>query len=51
MQRMVRSGPDGPEPPRPTDHDEYGPMQIHPAMDADGTVHHNGSGSLNYAWG
>ncbi|GGI97969.1 DUF5954 family protein [Streptomyces brasiliensis] len=24
IQRMVRSGPDGPEPPRPSDHDEYG---------------------------
>ncbi|MDN0197235.1 DUF5954 family protein [Streptomyces sp. S.PNR 29] len=37
-ERMLRMGPDGPEPPRPSDIDEYGPMKIHPTMDEDGTI-------------
>lgn len=37
-ERMLRTGPDGPEPPRPSDADEYGPMKMHPSMDEDGTV-------------
>ncbi|MEU2716848.1 DUF5954 family protein [Streptomyces sp. NPDC007205] len=40
IERMIRMGPDGPETPRPSDHDEYGPMKIHPTMDEDGTVHY-----------
>ncbi|WP_407563412.1 DUF5954 family protein [Streptomyces sp. 184] len=39
--RTIRVGPDGPEPPRPSDVDEYGPCQIHPTMDADGTITHD----------
>ncbi|MEU1129796.1 DUF5954 family protein [Streptomyces sp. NPDC005900] len=38
-ERLVRVGPDGPEPPRPSDQDSFGPMQIHPTMDEDGTIH------------
>ncbi|GLW18500.1 hypothetical protein Stsp01_52430 [Streptomyces sp. NBRC 13847] len=40
VERMVRCGPDGPEPPRPSDADHYGPTKMHPRMDEDGTVHH-----------
>ncbi|MGH4031321.1 DUF5954 family protein [Actinomycetota bacterium Odt1-20B] len=39
IQRLVRIGPDGPETPRPSDEDTYGPMKMHPTMDDDGTVH------------
>ncbi|GAB2859047.1 hypothetical protein GCM10027074_27620 [Streptomyces deserti] len=39
VERMVRMGPDGPEMPRPSDVDEYGPMKMHPTMDEDGTIH------------
>jgi hypothetical protein len=42
IERLVRTGPDGPEPPRRSDHDEYGPMKLHPTMDEDGTLHHDG---------
>ncbi|MPY64320.1 DUF5954 family protein [Streptomyces spongiae] len=38
VERMLRTGTDGPEPPRPSDVDEYGPMKLHPAMDEDGTL-------------
>ncbi|GAA2132798.1 DUF5954 family protein [Streptomyces synnematoformans] len=38
VERMIRIGPDGPETPRPSDVDDYGPGRLHPAMDADGTV-------------
>ncbi|MFF0723857.1 DUF5954 family protein [Streptomyces sp. NPDC004134] len=38
VERTMRIGADGPETPRPSDVDDYGPSQIHPAMDADGTV-------------
>lgn len=38
--RLLRMGPDGPETPRPSDLDEYGPMRIHPRMDEDGTITH-----------
>ncbi|MFE1961669.1 DUF5954 family protein [Streptomyces sp. NPDC059479] len=41
VERAVRMGPDGPEPPRPSDRDEYGPMKIHPTMDLDGTLHYD----------
>ncbi|GAA5045500.1 DUF5954 family protein [Streptomyces similanensis] len=40
VERMVRTGPDGPEPARPSDVDEYGPMKMHPTMDEDGTITH-----------
>ncbi|MFD5108712.1 DUF5954 family protein [Streptomyces cinereoruber] len=40
VERMVRFGPDGPEGPRPSDIDEYGPTKMHPRMDEDGTVYH-----------
>ncbi|MEU8852595.1 DUF5954 family protein [Streptomyces sp. NPDC048564] len=40
--RLVRTGPDGPEPPRPSDVDEYGPVKIHPALLEDGTIIHDG---------
>ncbi|MFJ3901132.1 DUF5954 family protein [Streptomyces sp. NPDC090025] len=39
-ERMVRFGPDGPEPPRSTDVDQYGPMKLHPTMDENGVIHH-----------
>ncbi|MET9953411.1 DUF5954 family protein [Streptomyces sp. NPDC006339] len=39
IERMVRFGPDGPEPPRPSDIDEYEPMKMHPTMDEHGVVH------------
>ncbi|WP_097230385.1 DUF5954 family protein [Streptomyces zhaozhouensis] len=32
VERMIRFGPDGPEPPRPTDLDPYGPCPIHPPL-------------------
>jgi hypothetical protein len=32
VERMMRVGPDGPEPPRPTDTDPYGPMRLHPPL-------------------
>jgi hypothetical protein len=39
VERMLRTGPDGPETPRPSDVDEYGPMKMHPTMDPqDGTL-------------
>jgi hypothetical protein len=40
VERMLRMGPDGPECPRPSDVDEYGPMKMHPTMDEDGTIHY-----------
>ncbi|WP_175410043.1 DUF5954 family protein [Streptomyces sp. TRM64462] len=41
VERFVRCGPDGPEPPRPSDLDAHEPMRMHPRMDEDGTVHHD----------
>jgi hypothetical protein len=41
IERLVRFGPDGPEMPRPSDLDDYGPMKMHPTMDEDGTIHHD----------
>lgn len=41
IERMVRYGSDGPEPPRPTDIDEYGPMKLHPTMAENGTLHYD----------
>ncbi|WP_438489342.1 DUF5954 family protein [Streptomyces sp. S186] len=41
IERMIRMGPDGPEPPRPSDVDDYGPTKIHPTMDEDGTLHYD----------
>ncbi|MHB9862284.1 DUF5954 family protein [Streptomyces sp. YIM S03343] len=38
IERMLRLGPDGPETPRPSDIDEYGPTKIHPSMAEDGTI-------------
>lgn len=38
VERMLRMGPDGPETPRPSDIDEYGPMKIHPTLLDDGTL-------------
>ncbi|ARF72920.1 hypothetical protein B7C62_12075 [Kitasatospora albolonga] len=38
VERVMRIGPDGPEKPRPSDVDEYGPSQIRPSMDEDGNV-------------
>lgn len=38
VERLIRMGSDGPEPPRPSDVDEYGPMKIHPTLLEDGTV-------------
>ncbi|MDT0267746.1 DUF5954 family protein [Streptomyces sp. DSM 44915] len=32
VERLIRFGPDGPEPPRPTDLDPYEPCQIHPPL-------------------
>ncbi|MFD0147983.1 DUF5954 family protein [Streptomyces sp. NPDC055721] len=43
VERMVRFGPDGPEGPRPSDVDEYGPAKMHPRMDEDGTLHYDES--------
>ncbi|MFG2551374.1 DUF5954 family protein [Streptomyces sp. NPDC048581] len=41
VERVLRMGPDGPETPRPSDVDEYGPMKIHPTLLDDGTVIHD----------
>jgi hypothetical protein len=41
IERFVRCGPAGPERPRPSDQDGYGPMKIHPTMDEDGTLHYD----------
>ncbi|WP_435837525.1 DUF5954 family protein [Streptomyces chartreusis] len=38
VERVLRMGPDGPEPAHPSDVDEYGPMEIHPTLLPDGTV-------------
>ncbi|WP_221890667.1 DUF5954 family protein [Streptomyces sp. WAC01280] len=43
VERMVRFGPDGPEGPRPSDVDAYGPTKMHPRMDEDGTLHYDES--------
>ena len=32
VERLMRIGPDGPEPPRPSDRDPYGPSRIHPPL-------------------
>ncbi|PCG85575.1 hypothetical protein CIB93_13575 [Streptomyces sp. WZ.A104] len=40
VERMMRIGPDGPERPRPSDVDDYGPSQIHPLMDEHGNITH-----------
>ncbi|MGP4113243.1 DUF5954 family protein [Streptomyces sp. 4N509B] len=32
VERLIRIGPDGPEPPRPSDTDPYGPMRLHPPL-------------------
>lgn len=42
MRRLVRIGPDGPEAPRPSDEDPYGPMKMHPTMDEHGVITHKG---------
>ncbi|BBA98202.1 hypothetical protein RVR_4301 [Actinacidiphila reveromycinica] len=36
--RVVRIGLDGPEPPRPSDTDAYGPSKIRPTMDENGVI-------------
>ncbi|MGO4420170.1 DUF5954 family protein [Streptomyces sp. MCAF7] len=41
IERLVRCGPDGPEPPRRTDVDEYGPSKMHPTMSEDGSLHYD----------
>ncbi|MFE2293475.1 DUF5954 family protein [Streptomyces sp. NPDC059452] len=38
VERVMRIGPDGPEKPRPSDVDDYGPSQIHPLMDENGKI-------------
>ncbi|MGC5536069.1 DUF5954 family protein [Streptomyces sp. SR-10] len=38
VERVMRIGPDGPEKSRPSDVDDYGPSQIHPAMDEKGNI-------------
>lgn len=38
VERMMRIGPDGPEPPRPSDQDHQGPTKIHPTMDEQGNI-------------
>ncbi|MFI1225842.1 MULTISPECIES: DUF5954 family protein [unclassified Streptomyces] len=38
VERVMRIGPDGPERPRPSDVDDYGPSKIHPTMDEHGVV-------------
>jgi len=40
VERVVRMGPDGPETPRPSDVDRYGPSKMHPTLLEDGTVVH-----------
>lgn len=44
VERMVRIGPDGPEPPRPSDVDEEEPCKIRPTMDEWGNIHHAADG-------
>ncbi|MEU2564425.1 DUF5954 family protein [Streptomyces longispororuber] len=39
VERMVRVGPGGPEPARPSDIETTEPMRLHPRMDEDGVVH------------
>jgi hypothetical protein len=39
--RVVRIGLDGPEPPRPSDTDAYGPSKIRPTMDENGVITHS----------
>lgn len=38
VERMMRIGPDGPEPPRPSDEDHQEPMKIRPTMDEWGNI-------------
>lgn len=40
VERVMRIGPDGPERPRPSDVDDYGPSKIHPTMDEWGKITH-----------
>ncbi|MFF3552817.1 DUF5954 family protein [Streptomyces tsukubensis] len=40
IERAIRCGPDGPETPRASDLDSWGPMKLHPTMDDDGTLHY-----------
>jgi len=40
VERMLRTGPEGPEMPRPSDVDEYGPMKMHPSLDENGAIVH-----------
>ncbi|MEW2066997.1 DUF5954 family protein [Streptomyces sp. NPDC007346] len=40
VERVMRIGPDGPEKPRPSDVDDYGPSQIHPPMDEHGNINY-----------
>ncbi|MFF7011302.1 DUF5954 family protein [Streptomyces fimicarius] len=42
VERVMRIGPDGPETPRPSDVDDYGPSKIHPTMDEHGVVTYGG---------
>ncbi len=39
--RLVRSGPDRPELPRPSDRNGDAPAKIHPTLDEHGTIHHD----------
>ncbi|EPH45373.1 DUF5954 family protein [Streptomyces aurantiacus] len=41
VERMVRLGPDGPEPARPSDVETTEPMKLHPTMDEDGVIHYD----------
>ena len=43
VERLVRCGPEGPEPARPTDpaSDTYGPSKLHPTMDESGEIHYD----------
>ncbi|MFJ7999538.1 DUF5954 family protein [Streptomyces sp. NPDC096310] len=41
IERLLRTGPDGPEPPRPSDRDVDGPSKMHPTMDEDGILHYD----------
>ncbi|MFJ8662497.1 DUF5954 family protein [Streptomyces sp. NPDC093795] len=40
VERLVRFGRDGPEPPRPSDRVGYGPSKLRPRVDEDGTLHY-----------
>ncbi len=40
VERMMRIGPDGPEPPRSSDQDHQGPTKIRPTMDEWGNISH-----------